>query len=65
MRTKVYTYKPKGRGTSYITKTDHSRRGMGGGSSSSRYSKKSGGVMSDFVSGGLARLIVRGLFGSK
>lgn len=64
MRTKVYTFKPKGRGTCYATQTSHSRRSMGSTSSRSG-SKRSGGAMSNFVSGSLARFIVRGLFGIK
>lgn len=59
MRTKVYSFKPKGKGyTVYATKTDHSRRGMGRSSS-----RRSGGVMSDFVCGVIARMLVRGIFG--
>lgn len=65
MRTKVYTYKPNGRGTVYITKNDYSRRGMGRSSATVSKSGKSGGAMSNFVSGSLARFIVRGLFGIK
>lgn len=61
MRTKVYSFKPKGKGyTVYATKTDHSRSGMG--SSSSR---RSGGAASNFVSGAIANFIVRGIFGMK
>lgn len=65
MRTKVYTFKPKGRGTVYATKTYHDRRGTCSSSSRSGGQCSSGGALSNFVSGGLARLIVRGLFGIK
>lgn len=61
MRTKVYSFKPKGKGyTVYATKTDHSRRGMD--SSSSR---RSGSATGDFVSGVIANFIVRGILGIK
>lgn len=65
MRTKVYSFKPKGRGTRYVTQTDHSRRGMGSSSSRSAGYRRSGGATSNFVSGVLARFIVHGLLGIK
>ena len=64
MRTKVYSFKPKGRGSVYATSTSHARRGMGSAPKSGR-SKRKGGVVSGIVSDSLARLIVRGLFGMK
>lgn len=64
MRTKVYTFKPKGRGTVYATKTYRGVRLGSSGSSSSRSSKR-GGIVSDYVSGVLARFIVHGIFGMK
>lgn len=61
MRTKVYSFKPKGKGyTVYATRADHSRRGMGNHSS-----RRSGGAASNFVSGVIANFIVRSIFGMK
>lgn len=68
MRTKVYSFRPKGRSDRYVTKTDHSRRGMGNSSASSGrsgHSRRSGGAMSNLVSDVLARFIVHGIFGTK
>lgn len=64
MRTKVYTFKPKGCGTVYATSTSHSRRGMGGRSSQSNRSQRCG-VGTNFVCSVLANFIVRGIFGMK
>lgn len=65
MRTKVYSFKPKGKGYHvYATKTSHSRRGMGGSSRSSG-SRRSGGACLDFVSGVFARFLVHGVLGMK
>lgn len=63
MRTKVYSFKPKGKGYNvYVTKTYH---GRGSGSSSrSSLSRRSGGV-GDALIGLAARGIVRGIFGMK
>ena len=62
MRTKVYSFKPKGKGyTVYATKTYHGRSG----SSSSSRSRRSGGAGTNFVSSVLANFIVRGIFGMK
>lgn len=64
MRTKVYTFKPKGRGTIYATKTYRGVRNTSSrGASSGGYRR--GGVMSNFVSDVLARFIVHGIFGMK
>lgn len=61
MRTKVYAFKPKGKGyTQYVTKTYH---GKNGGSSSSRSKKTS--IMTDYVSGVIAKAIVHGVLGMK
>lgn len=65
MRTKVYTFKPKGRGTVYATKTYHDRRGMGSSSSRTGGYRRSGGAGINFVSSVLAKFIVRGIFGMK
>lgn len=62
MRTKVYSFKPKGKGYNvYATKTYHGRSG----SSSSSRSRRSGGAGTNFVSSVLANFIVRGIFGMK
>ena len=64
MKTKVYSFKPKGRDSVYATSTSHARRGMGSTPKSGR-SKRKGGVVSGIVSDTLARVIVRGIFGIK
>lgn len=62
MRTKVYSFKPKGKSyTIHATKTYHGVRNSSGSSSSYRR----GGVMSNFVTDVLARFIVHGIFGMK
>ena len=62
MRTKVYSFNPKGRGyTVYATKTYH---GKPISSSRSSYSRRSSGV-GNILIGVLARGIVRGIFGKK
>ncbi len=62
MRTKVYSFNPKGKGyTVYATKTYH---GKPNSSSRSSYSRRSNGV-GNILIGMLARGIVRGLFGKK
>ena len=65
MKTKVYSFKPKGRGSVYATSTSHARRGMGSSTSKAGKSKRFGGVVSGIVSDTLARVIVRGIFGIK
>ena len=63
MRTKVYSFKPKGKGYHvYATKTYHGVRNSSGSSSSYR---RSGGAGINFVSSVLANFIVRGIFGVK
>ena len=66
MRTKVYSFKPKGKSyTVYGTKTYGGVRNYYNRSGHSGSSRRSGGAMSNFVSGALARFIVHGLFGIK
>ena len=61
MRTKVYSFKPKGKGYNvYATKTYHGRSG----SSGSSRSRRSSGV-GDALIGLVAKGIVRGIFGMK
>lgn len=60
MRNKTYSYKPRKKGYSvYATKTYHGR------SRSSGRSQRSGSTGTVFVSGALANIIVRGIFGMK
>ncbi len=62
MRTKVYSFKPKGKGyTVYATKTYH---GKPNSSSRSGYSRRSSG-MGNILIGILARGIVQGIFGQE
>ena len=62
MRTKVYSFRPKGKGyTVYATKTYH---GKTYSSNRSGYSRRSSGVGSILI-GMLAKGIVRSLFGRK
>ena len=65
MRTKVYSFKPKGKSyTIHATKTYGGvRSACNRPSSSSSYRR--GGVMSNFVTDVLARFIVYGIFGMK
>ena len=59
MRTKVYSFKPKGKGyTVYATKTYHEK------SSRSSSSRRSSGI-GDALIGLVAKGIVRGIFGMK
>ena len=64
MRTKVYTFKPNGRGKVYATKTYRGVR-LGSSNSSSSRSRRSSGVGIGIVSDVLARFIVHGIFGMK
>lgn len=66
MRTKVYSFKPKGKSYDiYATKTYGGIRSASNRPRHSRYSSRSGGVMSNFISGAIARFIVYGIFGMK
>ena len=62
MRTKVYSFKPKGKGyTVYATNTYHGKSGI---SKRSPHSARSSGVGSILI-GMFAKGIIRGIFGKK
>lgn len=59
MRTKVYAFKPKGKLYKvYVTKTIH-------GKSKSSKSRRSSGAAADCISGLIANVVVRSIFGRK
>ena len=63
MKTKVYSFKPKGKGYDvYVTKTYH---GRGSGSSARSSSSRRSSGIGDALIGLVAKGIVRGLFGMK
>ena len=65
MRTKVYCFKPKGKGYDvYATKTYSGIRNSSGSSKRSG-SYRRGGAGTDFVCTLLAKFVVHGLFGMK
>lgn len=66
MRTKVYSFKPKGKSyTIHATKTYGGVRNYSSRSTSSSSYRRNGGAGINFVSSVLANFIVRGIFGMK